>query len=132
MDLSARSIMHLMLQATWARCCNLRGSCQTDGREKRHKSVNYGGSSGIDGRCCSCWRVIGIASGHGMGQQMLSTYYSYKPSSYQARTTSPPTLAMPINLQELQLRLFYLPKHHHDEECTANATTNCSRATKLP
>ena len=51
------------------------------------------------------------ASGRGKGQQMLSTYYSYTPSSHQARTTSPPTLATPIHLQQLQLQSFYLPKH---------------------
>jgi hypothetical protein len=39
-----------MLQVTWASGCNLRSS-QTDGREKLHMSVNYGGSSGIGGRC---------------------------------------------------------------------------------
>ena len=49
--------------------------------------------------------------GCGTGQQMISTYYSNTPSSHQARTTSPPTLAMPIHLQQLQLRSFYLPKH---------------------
>ena len=55
--------------------------------------------------------VAARASGRGTGQQMLSTYYSYTPSSHQARTTSPPTLATPIHLQQLQLRSFYLPKH---------------------
>ena len=55
--------------------------------------------------------VAARASGRGTGQQMLSTYYSYTPSSHQARTTSPPTLATPIHLQQVQLRSFYLPKH---------------------
>ena len=39
-----------------------------------------------------------------------STYYSYTPSSHQARTTSPPTLVTPIRFQQAQLRSFYLPK----------------------
>jgi hypothetical protein len=42
------------------------------------------------------------ASGHGTGQQ-LSTYYLYTPSFHQACTTSPPTLATPIHLQQRQL-----------------------------
>ena len=40
--------MHLMLQATWASGWDLRYS--TDGRDKRHMLVNYGGSQGITGR----------------------------------------------------------------------------------
>jgi hypothetical protein len=46
--------------------------------------------------------VVARAIGRGTGQQMLSTYYAY----------TPPTLATPIHLQQLQLpqlRLFYLP-----------------------
>ena len=69
-------------------------------------------------RNCQWWLhlaqlVAARASGRcGTGQQMLSTYYSYTFSSHQACTTSPPTLATPIHLQQLQLRSFYLvPKH---------------------
>ena len=55
--------------------------------------------------------VAARASGSGTGQQMLSTYYSYTPSSHQVRTTLPPTLATPIHLQQAQLpRSFFLPK----------------------
>ena len=42
--------------------------------------------------------VAARASGRGTGQQMLSTYYLYTPSSHQVRTTLPPTLATPIHL----------------------------------
>ena len=57
-------------------------------------------------------RLVAVrASGRDTGQQMLSTYYSYTPFSHQARTTSPQKLAMPITLQQLHLRSFFLPKH---------------------
>ena len=53
--------------------------------------------------------VAARASGNGTGQQMLSTYYSYTPSSHQVRTTLPPTLATPIHFQQSQIpRSFFL------------------------
>ena len=53
--------------------------------------------------------VAARASGIGTGQQMLSTYYPYTPSSHQVRTTLPPTLATPIHLQQSQItRSFFL------------------------
>jgi hypothetical protein len=39
--------------------------------------------------------VAARARGHGTGEQSLSTFYLYKPSSCQARSTLPSTLAMP-------------------------------------
>ena len=51
------------------------------------------------------------ASGRGTGQQILSTFDPYKPSSYQASSASPPTLAMsPILQQQLPFKSFLLPK----------------------
>ena len=50
-----------------------------DGRETRHMSVNYGGSSGIGGSCLgskndlnsSCWRIGDIASVDGEVERAL-------------------------------------------------------------
>ena len=50
--------------------------------------------------------VAARASGRGTGQQMLSTYYSYTPSSHQASTTSPPTF--------LVTRQFIFNKQNYD------------------
>ena len=55
--------------------------------------------------------VAAQASGRGTGQQILSTFYPCKPLSYQARSTTPTTLAMSPILQQLPLRSFYHPKH---------------------
>jgi hypothetical protein len=57
------------------RVYNLRDSVtrmvETDGRDRRHMAMNYGGSSGIGGRCLGsknylngscCWRIGDIAS----------------------------------------------------------------------
>jgi hypothetical protein len=55
--------------------------------------------------------VAARASDRSAGQQILSTFYPYKPSSSRARSTSPPTLAISPILQKLSLRSFYLTKH---------------------
>ena len=52
--------------------------------------------------------VAARISDRGTGQQSLSTFYPYKPSSFRARSTSPPTLAMSPILQRLPLRLYLL------------------------
>ena len=55
--------------------------------------------------------VAARASDRGTGQQILSTFYPHKPSSFRARSTSPPMLAMSPILQQISLRSFYLPKN---------------------
>ena len=54
--------------------------------------------------------VAARASDRGTGQQILSTFSPYKPSSFRARSTSPPTLAMSPILQRLPLSSFLLPR----------------------
>ena len=55
--------------------------------------------------------VAARASDRGTGHQIHSTFYPYKPSSLQARSTSSPTLAMSPILEQLPLRSFLLPKY---------------------
>ena len=58
--------------------------------------------------------VAARASDRGTGQQILSTFYLYEPSSFRARSTSPPTLTLavsPILQQQLPLRSFLHLQH---------------------
>ena len=103
-------IVHAQVNADIQRLHKLKESCADSAKQHFHLSR--------PARNQQLWLqlarllVAARASGRGTEQQIISTFYTYNPSSYQARSTSPPTLAMsPILQQQLPFRSFLLPKH---------------------